>query len=632
MNNNLYKKLCHIDTLKRAWHLVRNDAKNDFIHDVYNYSDFGLALEENLKGIREALVCERYYPKPLLEIDVPKSSLAVRPGSVPEIEDRIITFGITYLMAPYLDKKLPEGVYSYRLKPDKVTDRLFRDHEILKYPFLKKKTIHDRIDIVESWYVQWPTFIEKSLFAYEAGGYRYLAISDVVSYFENIDLEILRDEILLKHLPSEQKIINLLMHILEYWTWRSCEGKPVLRGIPQGNDISSFLGNIYLLPLDEAIIKFSRQKDIKYLRYMDDVKIFTKDEATARECIFVMNNVLRKLHLNIQGEKTLILKDEDIRDELDDERLRRVNEIIKLFEHQKHLNNDERRGYVKELKQLYRKIKARKRPLLGKDLRLFRRLITSFALLRDSYLVPRALNEIQKNPDNRMMETVAKYLKYFPNKELIRKKLIAFLNSPVNNFALQEAQVLIILRYTGRFPRQLISYVKSVRKQSRLKHWYVRVQAILLMSQLELSRAELKTLLNQYKSEKNTEVKKALLKPLCQLDKDSLNKLIEESIFDKDKKITQMIKLLVQLKNSKDDALNAMNSLFNNYDECTLIDEFYKIEVIKFHSDNSVTDILLKHLKVRGSKTKRPILRKKINRVIQYLSELQQRKTKMGTP
>ena len=256
MNNRLYRKLCSMDVLKRAWHLVRNDARTDFIHDTYRYSEFGFNLEENLKSIQEDLFREKNYPKPLLEIDVPKSSLAVRPGSVPEIEDRIVTYAIIYLIAPCLDKKLPEGVYSYRLKSEKVRDSLFHDHEILKFPFLKKKTIQERIDIVEPWYGQWPIFIEKSKYAFEQEGYKFLAISDIVSYFENIDLEILRDEILLKHLPKEQKIINLLMHILEYWTWRSCEGKPVSRGIPQGNEVSSFLGNIYLLSLDEEFESF----------------------------------------------------------------------------------------------------------------------------------------------------------------------------------------------------------------------------------------------------------------------------------------------------------------------------------------------------------------------------------------
>ncbi len=202
MDNKLYKKLLSLDVLKRAWHLVRNDARTDFIQDSYRYADFSFGLEGNLKNIQEDLFRESYYPKPLLEIDIPKSSLAVRPGSVPEIEDRIVTYAIIYLIAPYLDKKLPENVYSYRLKPGKIVDKLFHDHEILKFPFLKKRTIQSRIDIIEPWYEQWPKFIADSKYEFEEKGYRYLAISDIVSYFENISLEILRDEILLKHLPN----------------------------------------------------------------------------------------------------------------------------------------------------------------------------------------------------------------------------------------------------------------------------------------------------------------------------------------------------------------------------------------------------------------------------------------------
>ena len=128
MQNRLYNELCSLEVLKRAWHLVRNDARKGFIRDSFRYSDFGFSLDENLLRILDSLKRECYYPKPLLEIDVPKSSLTVRPGSVPEIEDRIVTFAIVYLIAPRLDKKLPEGVYSYRLKPQSTRDQLFRDH------------------------------------------------------------------------------------------------------------------------------------------------------------------------------------------------------------------------------------------------------------------------------------------------------------------------------------------------------------------------------------------------------------------------------------------------------------------------------------------------------------------------
>lgn len=609
-----------MDVLKRAWHLVRNDARTDFIHDTYRYSDFGFNLEDNLKSIQEDLIRENYYPKPLLEIDVPKSSLAVRPGSVPEIEDRIVTYAIIYLIAPCLDKKLPEGVYSYRLKPGEVRDRLFNDHEILIFPFLKKKTIQERIDIVEPWYGQWPIFIEKSKHTFEEDGYRYLAISDIASYFENISLEILRDEILLKHLPKEQKIINLLMHILEYWTWRSCEGKPVQRGIPQGNEVSSFLGNCYLLPLDEEFERFSKGKEIKYFRYMDDVKIFAKNEALARECIFVMNRILRKLHLNIQGEKTLILQHDDIKKEIEDERLEKVNVLLKEFQEEKKLPEDKRREYIKSFKQQYKKIRVKKKAILGKDLRLFRRLITAFTLLGDSYLISRALKEIEKNPDDKLMVSVVRYFRRFPNKELIRKKLISFLNSPLNKFALQEAHILIALRYTRIYPKELLSYIKKIRNL-RSKHWYVRTQAILLLNQIELSKPELKSLLRQYKSEKNIEVKKAIIKPLCHLDKSTLNKFLRESLFEKDSKITQLIKMLILLQEKEDKAFSEINSIFNDFREDKLMDEFYKVEIIKCSKSDKVRNALLNSLKRKKRNVRRPVLLKKINRVIRFLEE-----------
>ncbi|MBW2331925.1 MAG: hypothetical protein JRF08_00240 [Deltaproteobacteria bacterium] len=618
MDNRLYKKLSSIDVLKRAWHLVRNDARTDFIPDNYRYSDFGFSLEDNLKGIQEDLISERYYPKPLLEIDVPKSSLAVRPGSVPEIEDRIVTYAIIYLIAPYLDKKLPEGVYSYRLKPEKTRDRLFHDHEILKFPFLKKSTIQIRIDIVEPWYEQWPKFIEISKHTFEEEGYTHLAISDIASYFENISLEILRDEILLKHLPKEQKIINLLTHILEYWTWKSCDGKPVLRGIPQGNDVSSFLGNIYLLPLDEEFEKFSKKEEIKYFRYMDDVKIFSKDESVARECIFIMNGLLRKLHLNLQGEKTLILQGEDIKNEIEDKRLEDVNAVLRKFDKETKLTEPKRQEYTKILKQQYKKIRTRKKAILGKDLRLFRRLITAFILLEDSYLISRVLKEIEKNPDNRLMVSAIRYFRRFPNKESVRNNLINFLHSPLNKFSLQEAQILIALRYARVYPQKLLSYVKRIRR-SKSKHWYVRIQAILLLNQLELSKAELNSLLKQYNSEKNIETKKSLIKPLCQLDRDSLKEFFKESTFEKDSKITQLIKMLTLLQEKEDKAFREINSIFNDFREDKLMDEFYKIEIIKLSKSNKVREALLKNLKRKKRNIRRPILLKKINRVIQFL-------------
>ena len=246
---------------------------------------------------------------------MPKDLLAVRPGSIVDINDLIVLYGIIMQIAPRLDSKLPKSVYSYRYKPNKKKTELFKEDKILEYTFLKKKTILKKIDIFDSWYVQWPIFIEKSVYAYEQEGYKYLSISDIAAYFENIDLDILRD-LLLKYFPKDQRIINLLINIFEHWTWPTKHLKSIKRGIPQGNTISSFLGNIYLLPLDQAFIDFSKRYKIAYFRYMDDVKIFSKNRGTAIKVIFKMNEVLRELHLNIQGSKTNIKHGKQIEDRI----------------------------------------------------------------------------------------------------------------------------------------------------------------------------------------------------------------------------------------------------------------------------------------------------------------------------
>ena len=295
-----------------------------------------------------------------------------------------------------------------------------------------------------------------------------------------------------------------------------------------------------------------------------------------------------------------------------------MNAVLRKFDKERKLTKPKRQEYINTLKQQYKKIRARKKAILGKDLRLFRRLITAFTLLEDSYLLSRVLKEIEKNPDNRLMVSAGRYFRCFPNKEIIRNKLINFLYSPLNKFALQEVQVLIALRYSRIYPTELLSYVKGIRR-SRSKHWHVRTQAILLLNQLELSKADLKSLLRQYNSEKNIEIKKSLIKPLCQLDRNSLKVFLGESIFEKDSKITQVIKMFTLLQEKEDKAFSEINSIFNDFREDKLMDEFYKLEIIKFSKSDRVKEALLKSLKRKKRDIRRPVLLKKINRVIQFL-------------
>src|ERR1039458_9858696 len=116
MPRNYFSILCKPETLKIAVNYVFDDQKDDFVADVFHHQDYLYNLDENLKRLAHRLKQGTYRPRPLREIDVPKSGLSVRPGSSLDIEDHIVLFAIAYILAPILDRVIPDGVFHFRVR------------------------------------------------------------------------------------------------------------------------------------------------------------------------------------------------------------------------------------------------------------------------------------------------------------------------------------------------------------------------------------------------------------------------------------------------------------------------------------------------------------------------------------
>lgn len=480
---DLYSQLSDISLLRRSWHLARHYSRSHFIADAYRYSDFAYRLDDRLRHISQSLALGTYHPSPPLKIDIPKSTLSVRPGSVLEIEDMIVLFAVTLSIARQLDKKLPQSVYSWRIKEN--SDELFQDLEILQLPFLKGETIRKQIDIAVSWYEQWPEFVEKMEYTYERDGYTFLVISDIAAYFENLDLKVLRD-ILVSHLPKQIRIINFLITMLEYWAWPAVHGAYSPRGIPQGNAVSSFLGNIYLLPLDEAFITFGKSHDVRYFRYMDDVKVFAKEKSVARESLFLMNERLRSLRLNIQGAKTRILEGPDLRSELFDPELDALNKSIDQIRRKRSITVKQRDEFQKVLWRYVRSIGRRKGAIKDRAFRLFRRLITAYTLLKHPGLVRHIIDQMERNPDARLSEKWVSYIRFLRGNQRVAAQRIADLLAKERElFPFQQASLILSLRYLLILEPETWSQIWRL---SRLRsiNWNTRRQAALLLSMKDL--------------------------------------------------------------------------------------------------------------------------------------------------
>ena len=444
--NELWGKLLQPRVLKHGWHLSRNDVRADFVEDHLSIDVLAGDLDENIREIAKRLATDTYEIRPLLRIDVPKGTLAVRPGSVPTLLDRVVLFSIILLLAPSIDEKFPDGVYSYRLKKEGSTRKsLFKDTDLIEIPFLKRKTIIKLIEPFEPWYGNWPEFERVTRKVFSEEGYRFLAVSDIAAYFENIQLGILRDQ-LLSYFPHDSKVINFLSDFFEIQAVKTDAGRAPLRGIPQGSAISSFVGNLFLLPLDLHFTEFSLSHDAKYYRYMDDVRIFTKDIETARRAKFDMDVVLRSLHLNVQSAKTKIFEGREISHILIDDRIDDLSDICnRILQDKKdeNLTAENKKRYLKRLKQIAdqepgapneKKISGARAPLSGLSLRAFRRWITAHSLLKSQEFVDRLMREIVNNPDYRLTRRVVTTARQFPRRTRLGKEIFEFIQSDLNIF------------------------------------------------------------------------------------------------------------------------------------------------------------------------------------------------------
>ena len=126
-------------------------------------------LTRNLERLARSLSHSAYRPRPLSEIDVPKTGLSVRPGTSLDIEDHIVFFGIAYLLAPLLERVLPAGVFHFRVR--KKGDRphpsqLFQNEHRL----LLEKSKRKQLRIFGDWYEAWPEFMAEAQALYTRRG------------------------------------------------------------------------------------------------------------------------------------------------------------------------------------------------------------------------------------------------------------------------------------------------------------------------------------------------------------------------------------------------------------------------------------------------------------------------------
>lgn len=265
---------------------LRRDLRDDWFPDPLLFEDMLEAGNINFALTRNFQSNDGIFlPEPRTLLNIPKSNFTLRYGLEISLAERALYHALTMRLVPYYDPIIPWNVFSHRESIDPKKRYLFR-RAIPAW--------QDFTGVVNDTLSTSPVLLS----------------TDLVNYFENIDLVRLRGILIgslaeIDATPNEKSEIRThiekLFEYLKSWCYSEAAG------LPQNRDASSFLANVYMLPVDRKML----EKGYRYFRYMDDIKIACDNEHHARRALKVLSLELRKLGLSVNGGKTAIVQADD---------------------------------------------------------------------------------------------------------------------------------------------------------------------------------------------------------------------------------------------------------------------------------------------------------------------------------
>jgi RNA-directed DNA polymerase len=261
---SLMDKVYAPDNLAAAWKRVRSNRGAAGV-DHQSVEAFELRAEKYLDELHRELREGRYRPSAVRRQWIPKPGTSQqRPLGIPTVRDRIVQSALRHVLEPIWEAKFADQSYGFR--PGRsCKDALRRVDELLHAGF--------------SWVVD----------------------ADIQSYYDSIDPCRMMAEVTKE--VADGKVLGLVEALLQQPVMEDASKWTPEEGIPQGSTVGPLLANVYLHPVDEAMVRAGHE----LIRYADDQVILCKTEQEAEQALARLREEMTGRGLTLHPKKTRVV-------------------------------------------------------------------------------------------------------------------------------------------------------------------------------------------------------------------------------------------------------------------------------------------------------------------------------------
>lgn len=223
-------------------------------------------LRDNWRQIKEELLDERYKPKAVRSVKIPKPGGGERQLGIPTVVDRMIQQALHQVMSPVFEAGFSE--HSYGFRPGRgAWDAVRRARE------------------------------------YVREGKRWVVDLDIEKYFDRVNHDMLMARVARK--IRDKRILKLIRRFLQSGIMQ--EGVTVRRdeGTPQGGPLSPLLSNIFLDDLDKEL----EMRSHRFCRYADDLNVYVGSRKAGESVMASVTRFLEKrMKLKVNRAKSAVAR------------------------------------------------------------------------------------------------------------------------------------------------------------------------------------------------------------------------------------------------------------------------------------------------------------------------------------